>query len=306
VIGNSQPFDRTGPVGGAANRPTEWFRNKVWSGAVKLRDGLKRVGLLGPLDGVLANVGPLLAPPPAKVVQVGMPLGLILNVPPRSPSFRNFAAGVYERDVTTLVMSIISRGMTVVDLGASIGYYSLLASRLAGSSGSVYAFEPDPNAYQFLLANIDENDCANVVPVNKAVSDRFGIVGFVRTEPERGFVRVDRSASETVDALPLDAFFAPLGWPPVHVVKMDIEGSEERAVLGMEELLHRNPGLQLIMELNTGSLLRNGTNVDQLGSTLQRLGFKSAYSIEQHRHVGVLTLIPSRAVHNVLLTTSSS
>src|SRR5260370_20038461 len=101
---------------------------------------LTGAGFWGPWWGSSRSWGPVLPRPPATEVEVELPLGLSLIVPPGYPSYRNFATRLYETDVTELFLSVVSSAMTVVDLGANIGYYTLLASRLAGAGGRVYAF----------------------------------------------------------------------------------------------------------------------------------------------------------------------
>jgi FkbM family methyltransferase len=281
--------------------------NEIWTVAVKTRNRLKRAGMLGPLDGLSTYLGPRLLPPPTTDSEVRLPLGLQLTVPPGYPSYRNFATGLYEKDVTELLMSVVSAGMTVIDLGASIGYYTLLASRLASVTGKVFAFEPDPDAYSYLRKNVDRNRCTNVRAVNKAVGDSVDAVGFVRGGPERGFVSARLPSSLSIEAITLDAYFARLGWPSAHLIKIDIEGSERVALLGMEELIWRNPAIQIIVELNVEAMSRAGGTLAQFVETLNRLGFANGYLIEQHRYLPLASLLPgSRAVHNLLLSKRSA
>jgi hypothetical protein len=165
----------TRPVGRAVESPPissaratrTTVANRVWATAVGIRNRLKRRGLLGPLDELSAYWGPRLLPPPAGDSQVSLPFDLSFVVPARSPSFRNFATGLYEADVTQTVFSQLAKGMTFVDLGASIGYYTLLASRLVGTTGHVFAFEPDPETYAYLKKNVSRNQCTNVETVRK-------------------------------------------------------------------------------------------------------------------------------------------
>jgi FkbM family methyltransferase len=277
--------------------------NEIWTLAVKTRNGLKRAGILGRLDGLSTYLGPRLLPPPKTDVQAELSLGLSLIVPPAYPSYRNFATGLYETDVTEQFLSFLSAGMTVVDLGANIGYYTLLASRLVGAEGRVYAFEPDLEAYTYLERNVSLNQCTNVAAVHKAASNHIGSLSFIRPGPERGFVSTLGPQAISIDAVTLDAFFSGLAWPAVHLVKIDIEGSEEQALLGMQELVQRNPTLRIIIELNTDALSRAGRSLEQLVETLSMLGFSSGYLIEQRRSLRLRDLLPgSHAVHNLLLS----
>ena len=134
-------------------------------------------------------------------------------------------------------------GQTFVDVGAYVGYFTVLASGLVGADGRVYAFEPDRLAYDFLTKNIQLNDCSNAVPVNKAVSDSVAAASLVRDPkgPESFITRDPREGHVIpIETLTLDSFFAIEGWPAIHVIKMNIEGSELQALRGMTETSRRN------------------------------------------------------------------
>ena len=78
----------------------------------------------------------------------------------------------------------------------------------------------------------------------------------------------------------LDQFFRELGWPRIELVKLDIEGEEPRALLGMRELVHRNPRLSIILEVNASALARAGLGTRELGEMLKTLGFETGSIVE--------------------------
>jgi len=208
--------------------------------------------------------------------------GLILNVP------RDFAfLGVrpYEPKTTNLLLSLLRPGMTFVDVGAHIGYYSLLSSRKVGPTGRVFAFEPDPRNYALLTANISANNCTNVVSVQKAVADYTGKGRlFLSTSSVSHSLYKDNSVPISsiieVDVVSLDDYFRQLGWPSVvNVIKMDIEGAEIPALRGMKELSSRNPSLKLILEFRPRRILAAGYTVEDLFCVLTELGFTSIQDI---------------------------
>src|SRR5215469_1379591 len=86
--------------------------------------------------------------------------------------YRCFAYGSWEPELIELVSKTVKSGFNVVDVGAHIGYYSLLFSRLVGPTGHVIAFEPVPKNFEFLSENLELNTCTNVEPINRAVLDR--------------------------------------------------------------------------------------------------------------------------------------
>lgn len=285
----------------------EVVRNAVWGMGVRALHFGKYTGLTGPFEHTLMEIANRFIPPPSEEVEVNIPLGMQMAIPPGFPRARTYAAGLYEQEVTRLVQDIVREGMTVVDIGAFCGYYSLLASRLAGSSGRVYAFEPYPVSYEYLLRNIEANGCHNVMAVNKAVCDGTGIGALtIHSEVDHHWLSTISSngASGSIPTVSLDDFFAEQGWPAVDVIKMDIEGGEKTALEGMRELSQRNPGLRLIMEFDIGNLRRSGATVEGLAAVLTELGFRTGHVIEQHlRPFSIPQSFPrSHATYDLLIT----
>ena len=95
----------------------------------------------------------------------------------------------YEQLLTKLFKKEMKQGMIVVDIGAHIGYFTLLAARLVGETGRVFAFEPDPDNYSLLIKNVSVNGHDNVIPVQKAVSNKTGQVRLFLDDctPTEGF-----------------------------------------------------------------------------------------------------------------------
>jgi len=159
--------------------------------------------------------------------------------------------GCWEPFETQIFEEQIKPGMVVVDLGASIGYYSLAASRLVGETGKVYAFEPYPDSFNLLVKNIEVNRFTNIVPVQKAISDKAGTSRLhLSTEPAMNTLSSSLTISHRgyveVSITTLDEYF---GDNKVDVIKMDIEGSESLALKGMRNVIKHNPNLKLITEV---------------------------------------------------------
>jgi len=139
--------------------------------------------------------------------------------------------GIWEKDVTDLFKRIVKEGMTVVDIGANIGYYTLLAADLVGKKGRVFAFEPDPHIYSLLVKNVEANGYKNVIPVNKAVSNKVGTAELFLNPSNKDDHRLCKSYNGqehvNVEVVTLDNFFKAYN-PRVDVIKMDIEGGRWR------------------------------------------------------------------------------
>jgi FkbM family methyltransferase len=255
----------------------------------RIRREVKRLTLFGPFERIILWTAALV--PRFRLgrvdQQVGDLLGLVqgrlaLTFPANSPSAAYLLRQAYEPDVTNLFRRLVDSGMTIVDVGANVGYYSLLAADLVGPAGRIYAFEPDSRSYEYLLHNLKTNHANNVFAVKMAITDRAGTENFLQGDVEQSYVTdVPGKATVDVEATTLDAFFASEGWPPVDLIKMDIEGSEHAALQGMRETVLKNPDLHLIMEFNLVAIRRARTSVDALSQTLRDLGFDTAYAIEK-------------------------
>lgn len=209
---------------------------------------------------------------------IGLVHGHKMWFSPGSECYLDMTRGTWEPEVTRLFESLLQPGMVVVDLGAHIGYFTLLAARKVGSTGKVYAFEPAPSNYALLVRNIALNGYDNIVPVQKAVSNQPGTATFYIHPNQVGHSfypeTLGRSKTAiTVETTTLDQFLAEQGWPPVQMVKMDIEGAEPAALAGMTEVLTRCKDLWLIFEYIPRILLRAGEDPRQLLEKVRGLGF---------------------------------
>jgi FkbM family methyltransferase len=200
-----------------------------------------------------------------------------------------YSLGEYERDTLVLLQSLISPGMIVVDVGASIGYYTLLFAKLVGEKGKVYAFEPQPWNCDVLRRSIKANGYDNnVIVVQKAVSNKAGWVPLYFIEPGNGEAsfyqsrKIERKRNIMVEAITLGEFFENEGWPPVHIMKMDIEGAEKVALEGIRKLAAKNPCLKLIIEFYPQKLSDAGITPEELFDTMLKLGFRKFWIIRNN------------------------
>ena len=192
----------------------------------------------------------------------------------------------YEPLTTKLIIDSIAPGGTIIDVGANIGYYTLVAARSAGPRGKVFAFEPDPTNFELLKRNVSANAYTTVVTVNKAVSNRTGTAALYLDEFNRGDHRMydshDGRSYVRVDAVRLDDFFRPSS-PKVDVVKIDIQGAEAWAVEGMSDLLKTTGDVVLFTEFWPQGLHRCGVEAEDYLQSLAALGFERFYDIDERR-----------------------
>jgi FkbM family methyltransferase len=145
---------------------------------------------------------------------------------------------LHEPESTGAFWKAIAPGALVVDGGANMGGYSLLAARRAGRSGRVFAFEPDPRNFARLSARVRK--LTNVQPVQKAIAAASGESLLFQDTFHAGHTLVDGRVGGdgiAVEVTSLDEFVRAGGLPGLDVVKLDIEGAELLAVDGMQQLL---------------------------------------------------------------------
>jgi FkbM family methyltransferase len=184
---------------------------------------------------------------------------------------------VYEPQEVIYLESIVNSGNTVLDIGANIGYYSLILARKVGENGRVYAFEPEPENFELLKKNVAINHYQNIIPVNMAISDTNGISRLYINETNKGDHRLYDSGNKrsfiTVEKIKLDDYFKGQPQTNIDVIKMDIQGSELQALKGMTNLLLNSKKLILVLEFWPFGLNCAGSNPEELIDFLTEMGF---------------------------------
>jgi FkbM family methyltransferase len=146
--------------------------------------------------------------------------------------------GSYEPEQTRMFEAHVRPGDTVLDVGAHVGYYTLLSAVLAGPRGSVWAFEPNPRNCAFLRRHAEINGCANVRVTEAAVSDAAGRAR-VDFGTGSGTGHLAGDGAIEVETVRLDDFVRERGIAPT-AVKVDVEGAERRVLDGARETLARH------------------------------------------------------------------
>jgi FkbM family methyltransferase len=181
------------------------------------------------------------------------------------------ANGKYEPATTRAFREILKEGDTVVDVGANIGYFSLLSSRLVGGKGCVIAFEPEPHNIESFRRNVTLNRFTNTGVNTFAIGNYNGESEFhiSTNDPAHSLVKAKvHSSSIVVKVRKLDVFEIA----KANLIKTDTEGNELAVLRGAEKLIKRSPDIKLIIEVNPDLI-----NVKELWDLVKSLGMNMFY-----------------------------
>lgn len=160
---------------------------------------------------------------------------------------------LYEPETAALFKKIIKPGMVIVDIGAHVGYFTRIFSRLAGKNGVVYAFEADPENFELLQKNTKH--LKNIKICRLAISDHAGEIDFYHCEEKAGCHSTlpdqplnFKMRKISVPADTLDNIIAREKINRINIIKMDIEGGEPKAIAGMQNLLNKNQNIKMVLE----------------------------------------------------------
>lgn len=173
--------------------------------------------------------------------------------------------GTYERPLQTLFLETLRPGAIVLDIGANVGFFSLLASKLVGISGHVYAFEPLPRNLYYLERHVRLNDAANISVQSLAITSQTGRARFGNGE-NASQTRLAADGEIAIDTSSLDDLIAAGRIPVPDFIKMDIEGAESDALRGASKLLD---GRGLTIALSTHGHEQH----EHCWATLEKAGF---------------------------------
>jgi FkbM family methyltransferase len=188
---------------------------------------------------------------------------------------------LFERTEMQLVARLLKPNMNVIDAGANIGIYSLLAAKSIGDDGRIWAFEPSQTTYNLFLDNLALNQVKTVSAQRMALSDAQGQLT-LRSENGFGdlYRHLDYSGKaapgdliETVDVHTLDDFAASNNIDQIDFLKIDVEGGEYCLLKGAHHLLARSPNVIVMVEIEEDWCLRNGFKPEDAFELLRSQGF---------------------------------
>jgi FkbM family methyltransferase len=213
--------------------------------------------------------------------------GVTMSLPSDDP-FMQYLLDHGTRDTEATLASMIRDrlrpGDTFVDVGANVGWFTLIAAKAVGPTGRVIAFEPEPRNFNLLRRNVEANGFRNVTLERKAVSDETGTIRLNLSSTNENHsiaVLADQRGFVEVDAVRLDDYLSRYD-RAINFIKIDTEGAEGRILAGMKETLAR-PGLSLFIEFDPFLLKAAGTDPAGLLGSLRSAGFDVRRVDEQTR-----------------------
>jgi len=186
--------------------------------------------------------------------------------------------GWNELDSVQRCRELIRPGMTVIDVGAHIGYYTRRFSEWVGSTGRVFAFEAHPENCAILRANLPAALYHNVEILPRALSDQTGKLRLYVSpgSSNHSLLPGYTEAHETieVETTTLDSFLAERGIQGVDFIKIDVEGAEPLVLAGSTQTLACSPGLAMLVEYNPRALRCGGLAPEKFVQHLQQAEFR--------------------------------
>jgi len=203
--------------------------------------------------------------------------------------------GENEPSTTALIEKELKTGMNFLDIGANYGWFTLISSKIVGKTGHVYAFEPDPNLMETLKDNVKLNNLKNVSFLPLAVSNKSGNakLSLNTSYPTRNRVDSKTLFENTidVDTISIDEFCEQNN-VKVDFIKMDIEGSEVKALKGMKKTFLNNPKIKMVIEFNPQAISDVGSSPEDFADFLEQYGL-TIEVIAEHKK-GKLKLITKK------------
>lgn len=199
------------------------------------------------------------------------------------------AKGTFEPVETAHVISLVREGATVFDVGANFGWFTTHLADVVGENGAVYSFEPIPETFSDLRANVERNGFAGRVKLNNvAVGDRDGEEVLqipIRMGAGAPFASLKKQTWGKYREIPvklvsLDNYIAKLSISKIDFLKCDVEGAEMLVLKGLKETLSKGHIARLMLELNDSSLGKFGYSRSDVLQLMKSYGY-DAYTLHK-------------------------
>ena len=214
---------------------------------------------------------------------------------------RTMYLGVFEPSETILFKELLAQGDTFIDIGAHIGWYTTIGSKLVGN-GNVVAFEPYKSNVLPLKENLTLNNCANVVVLEVALGDQEGTLTLASSDGDSGSVTALPWAHDGRSQVPLvalDEVIVDVDIRSAALIKIDVEGWEAHVIRGGGRTM--SGAKRVLVEINRPALEKAGSSQEEIFDLLRGAGFTNFLHVVE----GGLRRFTSNEVSNVLATRST-
>jgi FkbM family methyltransferase len=224
-----------------------------------------------------------------------MKSGQIIFLPPQKRGLAKFIFAFrenYDLEDIRIIKKFLKPGHVFIDVGANLGFYSVVASELVGANGRVIAFEPAGETFQYLSRTVAQAAHPNILPKKIALSDAERSTKlFHHPDPSRySLGDMGMGDYEIVETLPLDQVMDDIGIDRVDFIKCDVEGLEEMVFKGAQGLLERfHPGIYF--EINLDAIQKAGLKSEGAWSLLAGLGY-AFFTVDEAGEVKQISSMP--------------
>lgn len=193
--------------------------------------------------------------------------------------------GIYHEFEATIFKKLIKEGMTVLDIGANNGMFTLLAASIVGREGKVFSFEPEPNNYDLLVRNVKLNRYDDIVTtVQKAVSNKTGKNNLYLCKNDKSIHSLYGLQSEMVEfveaeTISIDDFFVNRD-NKVDVMKIVVQGCEVEVIEGARNIINANRNLAIMAEFAPIMAEKFGYSAEEYLKRFRNMGF-SIYNVKE-------------------------
>jgi FkbM family methyltransferase len=222
--------------------------------------------------------------PPDRYAVVRLDQGFVMKLDLADPEQLKvyFYGHYHERYEADLVHRLLADDDVFWDIGANVGYFTLVAATALNQRGRIVAFEPGKNAFARLTENLALNAYRNIRTFPVAVTDREGeavlhLAGDIADSSASLYPAAQAQAGQEVcRTVALDQFLRTEGLPPPDLIKLDAEGAELAVLQGAPRLLADSPPLWL-MEMEEKNLRAAGTSKAAVAQCLAGYGYRAAH-----------------------------
>ena len=192
--------------------------------------------------------------------------------------------GIWEPNLTHYIRRTLCPGDYFIDVGANVGFYTLLGAKCVGEAGKVHAIEASPIICTFLRKNLELNVFKNIAVHNLAVSDKCQALEIFNAKNSQNFGATTTRSSKAitrgfkseghVDAAPIDQIVPRDDLLKARIIKIDVEGAEAQVIQGMLHLLKEfSDNTEIIVELNREAIEESDQTIGDILELFKQNGF---------------------------------